>query len=74
MIEYGTSTNIMFWNGWNIESIDIIKRIIISRIVLYRALPTEYLSFSKMYNLPIAKDLNRTYKTLHWYPVVLSTT
>lgn len=71
-IEAG-GTNIIFWDGWSHEAVELVLSLVHSGEVTFEAATWfEILTFGKTFNLPIAKRPKNGYKEPHWLPVVLS--
>ena len=64
------SMNILFITGLNIDTIDCFYELSSDGII--KIVPAEFwihaFEGSEIYDLPIAKDDTKTYKTLHWSP------
>ena len=72
-IEYFPESNVMIWSGWSLEATKMITDLSREeRISLKTVPPIIWLTFGKLYDLPIAKRYNHKYKDLHWLPVVVS--
>jgi hypothetical protein len=64
--------NVIFWAGWNDEALDIIIDLEREGCVKKEATTrTIYLIDGKCLTHPVVKS-SRTYKTMHWCPVVFN--
>jgi len=72
-IESVRGTNVMFWTGWSREASRMICELVEEkRIGITPVSPFIALTFKKQFALPMARQPDHNYKTLHWCPAVVT--
>lgn len=71
-IDLRRGSNIVLWEGWNAEAVDILMQLVLERkINIVRASKVEMMLFGKALLFQIVKVPKHDYKRRHWLPVVL---
>lgn len=64
--------NLVFWNGWNKQAIDVIDELLYNELILQK--PTKAICYyidGKVLQMPIAQHY-RARVSEHWYPIAFS--